>query len=269
MTTKFHPVKDINKKKEIWRLAVILDDIWSVYKGDTEDHVEVLLRDVNGETIQDIIHGDDLLKWKELMKEGSTYFMRNFRVSDNDFQYKMSEHKCKLTFVGATKVDELDVPEIPPNVFKFKDFAEIKKGNYRQELLVDVIGVVDDIGKCVAANAARKGNVAFVIKDLSDNTLDVVTLWDALSVKFIDFFNNRSDLGPVVLIIKHARVKETQGNYPLQFTNVWNGTKLLFDENIPEIKAFKTSLPKDVNYASQSMSICATIYINASTGKFK
>jgi hypothetical protein len=47
MTTKFHPVKDINKKKEIWRLAVILDDIWSVYKGDTEDHVEVLLRDVN------------------------------------------------------------------------------------------------------------------------------------------------------------------------------------------------------------------------------
>ncbi|WJX39428.1 hypothetical protein P8452_26972 [Trifolium repens] len=217
MTTKFHPVKDINKKKEIWRLAVILDDIWSVYKGDTEDHVEVLLRDVNGDTIQ---------------------------------------------------VDEPDVLEIPPNVFKFKDFAEIKKGNYRQELLVDVIGVVDDIGKCVTANAAKKGNVAFVIKDLSDNTLDV-TLWDALSVKFIDFFNNWSDLGLVVLIIKHARVKEAQGNYPLQFTNVWNGTKLLFDENIPEIKAFKTSLPKDVNYASQSMSICATIYINASTGKFK
>jgi hypothetical protein len=33
-------------------------------------------------------------------------------------------------------------------------------------LCLDVIGVVDDIGKCVAANAARKGNVAFVIKDL-------------------------------------------------------------------------------------------------------
>jgi hypothetical protein len=44
----------------------------------------------------------------------------------------------------------------------------------------------------------------------SDNTLDV-TLWDALSGKFIDFFNNWSDLGLVVLIIKHARVKEAQG----------------------------------------------------------
>jgi hypothetical protein len=33
-------------------------------------------------------------------------------------------------------------------------------------LCLDVIGVVDDIGKCVTANAAKKGNVAFVIKDL-------------------------------------------------------------------------------------------------------
>jgi hypothetical protein len=43
------------------------------------------------------------------MKEGSTYFMRNFRVSDNDFQYKMSEHKCKLTFnlLGLLKLMNL------------------------------------------------------------------------------------------------------------------------------------------------------------------
>jgi hypothetical protein len=46
MATNYHPVKDINRKKETWKLAVILDDMWSVYKGDTEDHVEVLLRDV-------------------------------------------------------------------------------------------------------------------------------------------------------------------------------------------------------------------------------
>jgi hypothetical protein len=33
-------------------------------------------------------------------------------------------------------------------------------------MCLDVIGVVDDIGKCVTANATSKGNVAFVIKDL-------------------------------------------------------------------------------------------------------
>jgi RNA polymerase subunit RPABC4/transcription elongation factor Spt4 len=32
------------------------------------------------------------------------------------------------------------------------------------------------------------------------------------------------------------------GTYPLQFTNVWNGTKVLFDDNISEIAAFKKRL---------------------------
>jgi hypothetical protein len=34
------------KKRETWRLWVILDDMWTVYKGDTEDHVELLVRDI-------------------------------------------------------------------------------------------------------------------------------------------------------------------------------------------------------------------------------
>jgi hypothetical protein len=29
------------------------------------------------------------------------------------------------------------------------------------------------------------------------------------------------------------------GIYNIQLSNVWDGTKLLFDENIPEIKTFK------------------------------
>ncbi|MCH98552.1 replication protein A 70 kDa DNA-binding subunit C-like, partial [Trifolium medium] len=103
--------------------------------------------------------------------------------------------------------------------------------------MVDAIGSIDSIKKCVTATATKKGNVAFTLKDLRDNVLDC-TLWDGLSVQFLDFYNNRANNGPVVMIIKHARVKEPQGVYPLQFTNVWNGTKLLFDTKIPEINVF-------------------------------
>jgi hypothetical protein len=42
----YDPVKSITKKKEIWRLGVIVDDMWSVYKGDAEDHIELLVRDI-------------------------------------------------------------------------------------------------------------------------------------------------------------------------------------------------------------------------------
>ncbi|KAK2397017.1 hypothetical protein QL285_058643 [Trifolium repens] len=74
-------------------------------------------------------------------------------------------------------------------------------------------------------------------------------------VEFLERYNNRTDFGPFVLVINHARVQEAQGIYPLQLSNVWNGTKLLFDENIPEIKEFKSSFPKDANYSTQSAAI--------------
>jgi hypothetical protein len=47
MTTTYHAVKDVTNKKQTWRLAVMVDDLWSVFKGEDEDHVEMLLRDVN------------------------------------------------------------------------------------------------------------------------------------------------------------------------------------------------------------------------------
>ncbi|KAK2378294.1 hypothetical protein QL285_078861 [Trifolium repens] len=78
-----------------------------------------------------------------------------------------------------------------------------------------------------------------LILKLRDNVLDC-TLWDALSIENLSFYNQRTDFGPVVMIIKHARVKEPQGVYPLHLTNVWNGTGQLFDPKIHEIKAFLT-----------------------------
>ncbi|WJX32236.1 hypothetical protein P8452_20581 [Trifolium repens] len=84
-----------------------------------------------------------------------------------------------------------------------------------------------------------------------DNVLDC-TLWDALSIENLSFYNQRTDFGPVVMIIKHARVKEPQGVYPLHLTNVWNGTGQLFDPKIHEIKAFLTCLPNDVTYPTQN-----------------
>jgi uncharacterized protein YunC (DUF1805 family) len=41
----YDPIKSVTKKKEIWRLGVILDDMWTIFKGDTEDHIELLVRD--------------------------------------------------------------------------------------------------------------------------------------------------------------------------------------------------------------------------------
>ncbi|XP_045805054.1 uncharacterized protein LOC123898203 isoform X2 [Trifolium pratense] len=249
----YDSVKDVTKKKEIWRLGVILDDMWIVSKGESEVTMEMLLRDIKGYTIQATVMTDDIEKWKEQLAQGQTYYMRNFRVADNDSQYKMTPHKFRLIFVGATRVNAVEIPEIPKTHFYFKDFEEISNGTFRTDLLIDAIGVVNSIGKIVTATTTRKANVAFTIKDQRDKEIDC-TLWDLVSEQFINGYNQRSNNDHCVIIMRHVRVREAQGSYPLQLTNVWNGTKILFDTSIPEIEKFRASLPKETVYASQNRS---------------
>ncbi|KAK2411014.1 replication protein A 70 kDa DNA-binding subunit B [Trifolium repens] len=238
-------------KKETWRLDVIIDDMWSVYKGDTEDQLALLVRDIKGDTIQVTVMNNDIGAWKPKLAVGKTYQMNNFRVFDNDSDYKMTTHKYRLTLVGAKKIEEALIPDIPPTKFNFKDFSEIHSGKYTPDLLVDAIGVIHEFRKCVTASTTRKAQVSFTLKDLRDTIIDC-TLWDSLSVEFMTSYNQRSDSGPIVIIIKHARVKEPQGVYPIQLTNVWNDTKLIFDTSVPEIKAFLNNLPDNVTYLTQT-----------------
>ncbi|CAJ2662628.1 unnamed protein product [Trifolium pratense] len=183
---------------------------------------------------------DNILKWKDELTQGHTYYMRNFKVGDNDAQYKMTPHKFRLTFVGATRVNAVEIPGIPKTHFYFKDFEEISNGKFCSDMLVDAIGVVNSIGKNVISTATREANIAFTIKDLRNKELDC-TLWDTLSEQFLSGYNQQSNNNPVVIILRHVRVREAQGQYPLQLTNVWNRTKILFDPSIPEIEKFRAS----------------------------
>jgi hypothetical protein len=48
----YDPVKSLTKKKENWRLGVFVEDKWSVYKGDTEVTMELLLQDIKVDTVK-------------------------------------------------------------------------------------------------------------------------------------------------------------------------------------------------------------------------
>ncbi|GAU43188.1 hypothetical protein TSUD_300750 [Trifolium subterraneum] len=82
-------------KKEIWKLRVMLDDLWIVNSGESELSMEMLIRDIKGDTIQATVMTDEIENWKLKLKEGQTYFMRNFRVGSNDLAYEMSPHKYR------------------------------------------------------------------------------------------------------------------------------------------------------------------------------
>jgi hypothetical protein len=63
--------------------------------------------------------------------------MRNFRVGVNSEAFKMSTHQFQLTFVkDATLVDKLEIPDMKPNLFKFKEFSDILLGKFEGNVLV-------------------------------------------------------------------------------------------------------------------------------------
>jgi hypothetical protein len=65
---------------------------------------------------------NDIGAWKPILVVGKTY--------------QMTTHKYRLTLVGATKIEEALIPNIPPTNFNFKDFSEIHDGKYTPDLLV-------------------------------------------------------------------------------------------------------------------------------------
>ncbi|KAK2363019.1 hypothetical protein QL285_088036 [Trifolium repens] len=64
-------IKDINDTKEIWKLAIKVDDIWTNVKSSKE-YAEMIVRDIQGDSIHVLIGPEEFKKRKadleELMK---------------------------------------------------------------------------------------------------------------------------------------------------------------------------------------------------------
>lgn len=77
----------------------------------------------------------DFQVWMEQLIENQTYTVGNGEPSKNDFPLKVCENKLKLVFNRATIVCREDLPDIPPNQYKFKPIYECMSKNYSYDLL--------------------------------------------------------------------------------------------------------------------------------------
>ncbi|KAI5428228.1 hypothetical protein KIW84_033289 [Lathyrus oleraceus] len=135
MSRKVDSVKDINDSKETWRLAVRIMDVWSVVNNKGIEHLEMIVMDSLGDRIQVLIRHDHLLKWKEVIKENMTCIINNGSVYNNDFQWKVCDHSKKIVFLGGTTMKAIELQNIPPKGYFFKDFGEILQGKCKTDRL--------------------------------------------------------------------------------------------------------------------------------------
>ncbi|XP_058776332.1 uncharacterized protein LOC131650644 [Vicia villosa] len=205
MSRKFTPIKDVNDSKETWRLAVRVVDLWSVINSKGNEHMEMVIMDALGDRIQVLIRSDHTPKWKERIRENMSCIINNGTVYDNDFQWKLCDHDKKFVFIGGTTVKEVDIQNLPPKRFFFKDFTDILGGN-------NIIGVVQEINNFQYNNSGKKSFVSLSLKDLKGVIVNC-TLWESYGTNFLDFYHDEKNSGAIVIVLTHVMIKESQGVY--------------------------------------------------------
>ncbi|KAH1138033.1 hypothetical protein GYH30_027865 [Glycine max] len=169
------------------------------------------------------------------LKENCTYVMHNFKVLKNNGQYRVCDHQFKLVFIGVTVVRECVLGDIPFRKYRFARFADVVAGQFERGLLVDVIGVVEEV---VFRQVSGKGRrVVFKLKDLSQQLLSC-TLWDDYCLQFVKFLDDYKGDGPITVLLSHCRIKEAQGSYPASINNSFKASKLIINQPVMEIQEF-------------------------------
>ncbi|KAG5016769.1 hypothetical protein JHK85_022905 [Glycine max] len=173
------------------------------------------------------------------LKENCTYVMHNFKVLKNNGQYRVCDHQFKLVFIGVTVVRECVLGDIPFRKYRFTGFADVVAGQFERGLLVDIIGVVEEV---VFQQVSGKGRrVVFKLKNLSQQLLSC-TLWDDYCLQFLKFLDDYEGDGPITVLLSHCRIKEAQGSYPASINNSFKASKLIINQPMMEIQEFNERL---------------------------
>ncbi|XP_058760558.1 uncharacterized protein LOC131633902 [Vicia villosa] len=216
-------VGDINDSKDLWKISVRCRHIWSVTSASKKEHLEMILVDSKGSMIQVVVPPYLVAKFKEYLCHGYSYVMQNFKVGPNDFSFKSTDHKHKLVFCGSTSLKKTDNPEILVNVLNLLSLDDI---------VDDVLGGVVEITQSHVSSDNNKSKVVFSVTDNSKSMV-VCTLWVIFAIQFNEYWTKNKDAG----------------NFPLNVSNAWNGTKLVINdtgfEQVSKLKeSFKGDFPK-------------------------
>ncbi|RZB69104.1 hypothetical protein D0Y65_038742 [Glycine soja] len=158
-------IKNIDGSKETLKLSMRITDLWFIGTPNKSEQAEMVFVDsdiyyllfrplccnfnaIQGDEIHAVCKQDQLKSWKMDLKENCTYVMHNFKVLKNNGQYRVYDHQFKLVFIGVTVVRQCVLEDLPFRKYRFARFADVVVGQFEPGLLVEVIGVVEEVVFC-------------------------------------------------------------------------------------------------------------------------
>ncbi|CAA0826996.1 Unknown protein, partial [Striga hermonthica] len=156
------------------------------------------------------IRSVNIPKFKDFIKEGEVYAIRNYQVDSNIGLYRSTMHKFKMVIHGMTEILKFK-GDFPYFRFDFRNFVTLQDpNNVDESTLFDIIGVVVEIGSVAIKefNGVPTKMIVFHLIDLEENKLSC-TLWN----EYVDIFLQHEQQHAVVegrqwiMIINLCRAK--------------------------------------------------------------
>ncbi|PHT98934.1 hypothetical protein BC332_32082 [Capsicum chinense] len=172
--------------------------------------VEMIFVDEKKNLIYGIMDTNQVNRLKGMLKEGSLFTIKNFKVVESTFAYRPIESPLTIILSASTVMNNLaeDVVDIPINGFQFIKPTMIDSRVNNHTVLSDAVGCLYEIGDI--ENCGSKGKIR-EIKIITDYFEKVkITLWEELGEKFDPSLNNK-DVGPYIVIVTSTTVKEFCG----------------------------------------------------------
>ncbi|RZB46439.1 hypothetical protein D0Y65_050464, partial [Glycine soja] len=228
-------IKLIDGSREALKLSVRITDLWFIGIPEKTEQAEMVVIDSDEDEIHVVCKQDQLKSRKADLKENLTYVMHNFKVIKKDGKFRVCDHEYKLCFTGVTVVRQCDMEQLPFRKFRFVAFSSVIVGHFKIGLLVDVIGVVDEVVfRYVSSKNTRVEFKGFEVLSC--------TLWENYCLQFLSYLNDIEDERPIIILLTHARIKEAQRSYLASVSNSFKASKLMINDLVLEIQEFRESL---------------------------
>uniref|UniRef100_A0A161ZZV1 Replication factor A C-terminal domain-containing protein n=1 Tax=Daucus carota subsp. sativus TaxID=79200 RepID=A0A161ZZV1_DAUCS len=150
-----------------------------------------------------------IFQLQNLIREGETYEINNFvvrrytvhsnRCFRNDIYFQLNQ-MTEVLLIGG-------VEHIPPNVFEFIDLSDVMVAANRNEYLIDVVGILDQLQPISTFTNRRNQQqpcIRFTIKDMQTRT--EVTFYDEMAESFDQAVNDAFQ-HPFIIIISSCKAQ--------------------------------------------------------------
>ncbi|KAH1232579.1 hypothetical protein GmHk_09G025198 [Glycine max] len=209
-----YKIRGIDGSKEM-----LIIDLWFVETWDKSKQANIVIVDFNGDQIHVVCKKGQLKSWKPILKENCTYKMHNFKI---------------------------ELVDLPLKTHNFIKFGDVISNNFERGLLVvfSTFGIVVSICYHYSDNVYMFSSCQIygcVIIFIMSNW------WLALPAKiiclqFLEYLNECNSEGPTIILLTHAKIKETQGPHPTTISNSLKASKLLIGRIQAEVFYFSFGL---------------------------